>query len=115
MALKKKADIEALQNLTAEDRADLSALFDGIEERNTQIETFRKRAGDADEVAKKNKDLEKLLKEKETLSTELQEKLNKLTTHSPIATEPNFDDLGPFAQLRKDLESFLDFDSPDAE
>jgi predicted RNase H-like nuclease (RuvC/YqgF family) len=115
MPIKKKADIAALANLTEDDRADLTSLFDAIEERNGQISDLRKKAGDADEVAKKNKDLEKLLGEKSKLSEELQEKLNKLTTNAPVAMEPNFDDLGPFAELRKDLLSFFDDTEPEAE
>lgn len=111
MALKTKADIAALKDLSPEDRADIASLFDGIEENNRQISELRTKNQDADAVVKKNKDLEKLLKEKETLSSELQEKLNKLTTSAPIAATSNFDDLLPFAELRKTLEDLFEDDS----
>jgi len=110
MPIKKKTDLDGLASLSAEDRADLAGLFDGLEERNAQIATLRGQAADADQVVKRNKDLEKLLGEKEKLSTELQEKLNKLTVKAPVSTDSNFDDLGPFAEIRKFLESFFEED-----
>lgn len=113
MALKTKADIAALKDLSSEDRADITSLFDAIEANNAEVTTLRKKSGDADEVVKKNKDLEKLLKEKETLSSELKAKLDALTITAPAKTE-SFDDLLPFAEIRKDLEDLFGSDEPAA-
>lgn len=109
MPVKTKSDIAALKDLSENDRSDLSALFDSIEDRNGQITDLRKKSTDADDVVKKNRDLEKLLADKENLSKELQDKLAVLTTHAPAPTE-TFDDLLPFAELRKDLENLFSDD-----
>lgn len=113
MPVKSKADIAALKDLSPEDRADITTLFDSLETNNTQIADLRKKNTDADEVVKKNKDLEKLLKEKETLSSELKAKLDALTITAPQTAE-SFDDLLPFAQIRKDLEDLFGSDEPAA-
>lgn len=108
MAIKSKADIDALKNISDDDKKSILDLFDSIETTNTEIATLRTKTKDADEVVKKNKDLEKLLKEKETLSTSLQEKLNALTLQATVqSTSETFDDLLPFAELRKSIEDLL--------
>lgn len=111
MALKTKADIAALKDLSPEDRADIASLFDAIEDNNRQITELRTKNQDADAVVKKNKDLEKLLKDKETLSSELKAKLDALTVTAPQKTE-TFDDLLPFAEIRKTLEDLFLEDEP---
>jgi neutral trehalase len=107
MALKKKSDLETLKDLSPEDRADLSALFESIEGQNTQIVELRKKTESADRVVQRNAEMEKLLSEREKLTTELQEKLNALTA-KPAPAPENWDDLLPFKELRDSLTSFMD-------
>lgn len=108
MAIKKKLDLDLLANLTPEDKADLSALFDSVESNNAEIATLRKKTDSADAVVKKNGELEKLLEQKEKLSAELQGKLNRLTTSAPAPTQnETFDDLSPFSVIREMVNDLL--------
>jgi len=115
MPIKSKKDLDALQGVSPEDRADLSALFEQMESLNSSIATLRSEKESADKVVQKMPKLEEQLQEKENLSRELQAKLDALTIKAPNAPAPgNFDDLFPFAELRRSLEELLgDEESPD--
>ena len=71
----KKSDIEKLENLTPEQKADISALFGEIEQRDTRITQMTKDRADADKVVEKAGQLEKTVKEKDDLISQLNEKL----------------------------------------
>jgi len=110
MPIKSKADLEKLVNVSPEDKADILTLFDSVEKNNAEIAKLKSKQDDADKVAQRQPELEKLLAEKSKLSESLQAKLDALTIKSPEGVQPNnFDDLLPFAEIRADLESFFSF------
>lgn len=116
MPVKSKADLIALKDLTPEDRADIASLFDTIEKTNGDIDKLRKQKDDADKIVAKQPELEKLLADKTKLSGELQEKLSKLTTKSPVPVgADSFDDLLPFKELRDAIEGLFDGEPEPAE
>lgn len=107
MPIKKKTDLASLQGISETDRADLSSLFDSLEETNGQIATLRKKSADADEVVSENKKLTGLLASQKQLSSELEEKLKKLTLNAPVPLTAQPDDLSPFSVIREFFESLV--------
>lgn len=108
MPLKTKADLEQYrEKLSDSERAEISALFDQIDAKESEITKFKKSSSDMDEVAKRNKDLEKLVQEKETLSKSLQEKLDKLTITAPPPPAPDNSGMGAFAPIGDIVSGFF--------
>lgn len=112
MAIKTKADLLALTGLGADDQASLSSLFDDVAAKNDEISTLRKKQGDADLVIARVPDLEKAVKERETLNAELKGKLELLSSKTPKSAESAESGFSPFGAL-SDLVDDLFSDEPE--
>lgn len=110
MPVKSKADLAALANVPEADRADISALFDAIAAKDDEIGALKKKNDDADKVVKRMPELERQLAEREQLTAELKAKLDRYTVN-PTPVE-DFDDMGPFAEVRKFFAGLFD-DEPE--
>lgn len=79
-ATMKRKDIEALQNLPENVRADLFTLLESVETKDREIADMRKKAEDSDKVVAKNADLERLVATRDQEKAGLQARLDALLT-----------------------------------
>lgn len=96
----KKSDIDALKDATPEQKKDLFDLFGQIESTDAEIVKLKRENADANKVVQKYPEMEKLLADKEKQSSDLQAKLDALTTKStvPVVAEREGNS-GPFGVI----------------
>lgn len=102
MAKVSRETLEKLAGLSDDDRADLLALFDGVKEKDTEIENLRKKMPTDSQTVVETVDFKKLqdtAKEREDLITKLKGRLAELDVKKEeIETDP-LAAFGPIAGL----------------
>lgn len=83
----KKTELDKIQGLDENTRADLFALFESVEQKDAEIAALRQKAEDSDKVVAKSKDLEKLVAQRDAEKQDLLSRLDKLTGRAPGSTD----------------------------
>lgn len=110
-----KDQVVKLEGLTDTQRADLSALFTEIEERDTQIAGLKKKDADSDTIVAQNKTLTDLNKKQETSIFDLTTKLaDALKVKPPVKGETSWLDFSIFKPFIDALHEDETPHSPDA-